>query len=329
VTQVLASLLGGSAVLMATLPFLKAQSPWALGVVYFATWILFFTVEAAFERWFMALGARRTPAEALSLSSLSTAIIQAAVIAGPLLMAVVKRFNQNPVLPFVLIALVLVYGAWVAFLSPRAAGQSAPKPAVAAAGAAPASPQGASKLLSIAALASIWPAIAVFNMVIPILAKRYLAHGIDSAAWLEMVFGGAMAVVGFGLPALKRRYPALGFRRLVVVCGALGLALFALGYRAELLVMAGATLLGLAYGFARIEVRATLAKLYPAAVAGGVVATANAVSAPLVVLAVLLAYVDFQGRGAGGAPIVALPVVFAASLVLLMLAARQQPTREA
>jgi hypothetical protein len=315
-TKVLAAFLALAAAFVASLPYLKPLSPWLLGGVYFVTWIFFFVLEAGFERWFMTLAAAGGPDVAQRLSSVSTGVIQVSVICGPLVIAFVKSLPVAPAVPFFVIALALAAGAAVS-------GAARPEPAAAKAAAkAGARPRGA--WLSVVALASIWPTIAIFNMVVPIIAKRYLARGIDSAAWLEFAFGGSMAVIGFTLVALRRRFGARRIAQVLAVAATIGCLAFALGFRVEAIILAATCLIGVCYGFARIEVRAALSRRYAAADAATIIASANALSAPLVVGAVLVAYAEFSLRAGESARVSwTLPIAFAVSIALLSLAARE------
>lgn len=310
-----------SAVLVATLPFLRPMSPWALGSAYFVTWILFFVLEAALERWFMGLAAKGSREDATRLSSLSTAIIQVSVICGPLFIASVKSLTAGVSLPFFMISLFLGCGAVVAALAPADAIEP-----VKAKGEAVA-PPAEGKWLSIVALASIWPAIAIFNMVIPIIAKNYLASGLDGAAWLEFVFGGAMAVTGFGLAALKRRFPGLDLAMVALPLAALGLGLFAVGFQSEALALTATGIIGICYGFMRIEIRAALAMRYSAVTAGSIVASANALSAPFVLIAVMIGYREYTTMSDAAAYNLTLPAIFGLSMLLLHAGARARLSR--
>ena len=114
---VLSMLFAISAALTSLLLPLKSYSAIALGIVYFTLWVLFFVIEAALEHWFIALAAKEDLNGAKKLSSISTAVIQVSVIAGPLLVALIKEFNSSAFAPFGMIALILGYGSFSSLVS--------------------------------------------------------------------------------------------------------------------------------------------------------------------------------------------------------------------
>ena len=113
-------------------------------------------------------------------------------------------------------------------------------------------------------------------------------------------------------------------KRIVLAVMIASIALFATTFMNEVFILISSIALGLVYGYARIEIRASLARNYSATEASSIVATANAFSSILVVLAVLVTYLEYSLKVLtenNSILSVSFPLVFLISATLLIIAA--------
>ncbi len=152
-------------------------------------------------------------------------------------------------------------------------------------------PKNLNQIKLILSFALIWPTVATFNMMVPILVKSFLNETIFAAVILEIALALGTGCIGFLMSKTKLDF--LTLQRSIVL-----LFLFVLIFITEtknFTILSIATFaIGLFYGHLRILSRTYLAKKFKSESAGHIISTSNAISAPFVVIYLTIGYLEFN-----------------------------------
>lgn len=297
------SLLLAALLMVVETHFILIKSHWVFGV-NFILWIFIFMAEVSCEKWYVSLSQGMALVDVRRLSGVSTSVAQVGVILGPVLVAIAKHFDHA--LIYWIITLALFCAAIVPLTLVLKAKAIQIKPTVKADEERDCSKRG--RAAYVFAFALIWPTLVIFNISAPVLAKLQY-HTIGVAAMMEVFIGLATALAGFLHPTLTRL--CTHKQRLAVVF--IGLALSSItiySLPAKLAVVLLCTfLIGLTFGYLRVELRTFLSRRYSPKVAGEIVVSANSWSAPLVLLYCLGFYFN-ASMGASKVVMFAFPLSF-------------------
>ncbi|MEQ1665673.1 MAG: hypothetical protein ABL927_09890, partial [Bdellovibrionales bacterium] len=258
--------------------------------------------------WFFTLAVNKTQEEVRRLSAVSMVAVQVSVVLGPIGVVGLKPFGN--LAPYFLIFFLFVAVGVLSLTAkkiPLESKSSLVDP-----------PSTFNKILFTLAFSFIWPAIAVFNMVIPIVAK-ITYNSLNVAAIFEFMLGGSTILAGILMPVIVRGF---GHRVLLIASGILSLisaTVFCFFNHNVYFGVVSIAALGFSFGVMRIEGRAALSKAFPSAEASKIIATANALSAPLVVTALFFAFKEYEHISEmSNSNSIALPIVFVVSTALFL-----------
>lgn len=146
------------------------------------------------------------------------------------------------------------------------------------------------------AISLIWPTLAVFNITAPIIAQSKF-HSINVAAVMEFLIGAATAIIGF-CHIVTTRYLNHVSRILCVFLILLISTLLIYLYPDYLIIIFTSTfIIGITFGYLRIELRAFLAKNFTPEQASEIVSKGNSWSGPLVLIYCLAYYFNSRSNG--------------------------------
>lgn len=246
-------------------------------VVHFILWTIIFLIEVSLERWFVLAAKGLKTDEIKKLSGLSMTTIQLAIVIGPVIVALVKGINAQA--PYVIISLLFIFGAFISKIQSSHNSNSV---------------QSVENLKTktsyLFAFALIWPTLSVFNMIVPIMAKFGVGQSINVAAAFEVAVALGSATAGY-LVSNKffKLDKKMGF--VLVLATSILITLF---YKDVLIAFILIFLLGIGYGLLRVLARQQLGVLFSPLEAGKLIATANALSSPFVVLFLALSYFEYH-----------------------------------
>ncbi|MFJ7792629.1 MFS transporter [Pseudomonas sp. NPDC096950] len=248
-------------------------------------WLIFMLLEASLDMWFTQVQRGMDAATVRRISGATTATSQAALMIGPLLAAGLMPiltgmgFSILLCVSFLLVAAVCYTRNGSAVIEVRE-------------GSAPVAPAKLPLTLFIP-MVLIWPILGAFNFMLPV----YVAsHGwaLFELGVLDAVFGMGMALIGVLIILANT-----GRNLLVFLSGLIALAVAAAlvwFLVPDTLVLKALSLLilGMAFGGARVHIRAAIAYRYSEAAVGLCVSRANALATPvlLLVLSLQLALID-------------------------------------
>jgi MFS family permease len=254
-------------------------------IVNLFVWLIFMLLEASLDMWFTQVQRGMDEATVRRISGATTATSQAALMIGPLLAAGLMpiltgmRFSILLCISFLLVAAVC-HTRNGSTMTEALGGSTAVTPAKL-------------PLTLFIPMVLIWPILGAFNFMLPV----YVAnHGwaLFELGVMDAVFGMGMALIGL-LIILGNT----GRNLLIFLSGLISLAVAsALVWLLvpDTLVLKALSLLilGMAFGGARVHIRAAIAYRYSEAVVGLCVSKANALATPvlLLILSLQLALID-------------------------------------
>jgi hypothetical protein len=252
-------------------------SIYVFSIFHFILWILIFLVEVSFERWFVRIS-KTLEAEAVSkLSAVSMGLIQLGIIVGPVVIGISKKIDVT--IPYVLTAILFIICAiYSRSAKPVSISESSVKIV---------NPH---ELLITTAFALVWPTIATFNMAVPLAVKLLNSTDINLAMLIEVALAVGSSMIGFVMSRLKSPFNTTVIF-LGIVISAFAFTIFSFSIE---LICLSSFFLGLFYGSMRISARAVFARLVEPKDAGTLMARANAFSAPIVILYLFCAYLEYS-----------------------------------
>ncbi len=247
-------------------------------------WLVFMLLEASLDMWFTQVQRGMDEASVRRISGATTATGQAALMIGPLLAA-----GLMPILPgmgffiflgagFLLVSAICYIRQGLSVVAQEASETVAPAKL---------------PLTLFVPMVLIWPILGAFNFMLPVYVS---SHGwaLFELGVLDAVFGMGMALVGV-LIILSNT----GRNLSVFLSGLIGLAIISAAVWfmvPDTLVLKALSLLilGMAFGGARVHIRAAIAYRYSEAAVGACVSRANALATPvlLLILSLQLALIE-------------------------------------
>lgn len=288
-------------------------------LVNFALWICIFLIEIIFEKWFVALSQNFKINEVRRLSGISTTVGQIGLIIGPLLMILLKQFSYS--IPYFLCMLFLLAPGIVPFYLKLSSENTVNDDSHCKNTKSP-------SIIYTLAFSLIWPTIAIFNITAPILAKNQF-NSINVAGFMEFVIGSAMAIVGIYHVATIRymnQFKRIGLCFFMLASSTILIFLFPFSLRT---ILFSTFIIGITFGYLRIELRAFLAHKFSSEDAGKIIARANSWSGPLVLIYCVAYYFDSGLRGSEQISIIfPLSFIIASSIICLLLISDSKLTTE-
>jgi len=281
------SLIGSSLIVIAELLFISSGSDKIIifGAIHFTLWTLIFLIETFLERWFVNISGELSYEETSKLSGLSMALIQVGIILGPIAIWATKLYSEKA--PYLFTSCILAISAIPALLDKNKLSSIANT----SNNNLSSNENKNNGNLFILSFALVWPTVATFNMVIPLLIRNSFKQSISSAVALEVCLAAGSACIGFIASAYKKNIIIPLYSILGILLSTIAL----IGFTSSLTVLAISIFcIGLFYGSLRISARAALAKNFSGHYAGHIIATSNGLSAPLVVLYLLTCYYEYS-----------------------------------
>jgi hypothetical protein len=281
--------------LIITEHFLKEINLIGTFIVHFILWIFIFIIEVACEKWYVVLSQNHELTSIRKLSGISTSIGQLGIIFGPILIILSKEHSQA--LPYWIILVNFIIAcafSLSALFNPNTKAILSDKPL-----AITQIQTNNRRFWYVLGLALIWPTLTIFNLSIPVLAKTEY-NSINVAGFLEILLAMATVIAGLIHPYITR---AIVFhKRTLLIFVTLFIATSATYiYNSNfILVSLGIFLLGLTFGYLRVELRAYLSQHFEPKAAGEIVAAANSWGGLLVIIYAGLFYVCTQIQNKSG-----------------------------
>ena len=276
------------------------KSP-ALFLVNFLLWIGIFLIEVILEKWFVDLSSYFSLDEARRLSGISTTAGQVGLVLGPLLMIIMKKYSFS--LPY-LFCMLSFFIPWVVLIVFKKFPQMD----------IPVEKKQYSKrnpsIMYTMALSLIWPTIAIFNIAAPMIAKNQF-DSINVVGVMEFLISSSMALIGFF--HITTMSHMNHFKRIIMVLFMLfsSSILIYLYSNSLMTIFISTFVIGLSFGYLRIELRAFLSQKFSSEEAGEIIARANTWSGILVLVYCLLYYLESLFRNSHG-----ISIVFPLSFIL-------------
>lgn len=271
-----------SAILILCEYFLVRHNLLIFFCIHFILWIFIFIIEVSCEKWYVSLAQNLELANTRKLSGVSTGIAQIGVILGPVLVILAR--SEDKVLPYILICIsfliALMFCLWALwksneFLTPENSNVFSTSTT--------ASENKGDIFWYVLAFALIWPTLVIFNISIPVLAYSGVYKTINVAGLLEVLIGFGTATAGFTHHYLVKIYTKRT-RNFSVVFLLFISTIVSYSMRSYLLLIAiSIFLLGLTFGYLRVELRTQLSIKFNPKQAGELIAKANSWSGPLVI----------------------------------------------
>lgn len=258
--------------------------------IHFILWIFIFLIETFLERWFVKISEDLKDVEIRNLSGFSMGLIQIGVISGPVLVWLTKYISFSA--PYISTSILLVLSSIPGVVLFRKHRNLLSFSKISSTNSIPIAIEYQGKqLIFVLAFALIWPTVATFNMVVPLLVKTYLRDTISAAVILEAALALGTASVGILLSRFQLAY--LNSKKSFI--GLFGsIILLIINLNNFVILSLSIFLIGFFYGHLRILSRTKLAKENSSLIAGKIIAASNALSAPLVIIYLLFSYLEFN-----------------------------------
>ncbi|AMO76029.1 MFS transporter [Pseudomonas citronellolis] len=274
--QMSARFLGGLAVL-GVIAGLSRYQTIALLLTNLIVWLLFLLLEASLDMWFTQVLRGLPEALVQRVSGATTASSQAALMIGPLLAAVLTPLLGNLGFAVLLAAIFLL----VAAICYQAGGGADAPPAKVRQASTPALP-----LSLFIPLLLVWPTLGAFNFMLPVFVTQqgwdlFQLGVLDAAFGLGMALVGLLIITGASGPRL---FAFLALLLLLSAASALAWLILPSQLAAKSLCL---VVLGVAFGGARVHIRAAIAHRLEEAEVGQAVSRANALATPALLLILL------------------------------------------
>lgn len=249
----------------------------ALLVINLLVWLLFLLLEASLDMWFTQVQRGLAPAQVQRVSGATTASSQAALMIGPLLAAGLTPLLGDLGFAMVLAAILMAVGVIC---------HSAGQPPTTSDDTVNDTTAKELPLALLIPMLLVWPTLGAFNFMLPV--------NVTEQGWtllelgiLDASFGLGMALIGVLVTVGVSGSRLFAFLSGLLAFSAAAASAWLLLPQDLLFRCACLGLLGVAFGGARIQIRAAIAQRLDEAAVGCSVSRANALGTP-VLLAVLL-----------------------------------------
>ncbi|QPN48001.1 hypothetical protein I5S86_11275 [Priestia aryabhattai] len=250
----------------------------ALLVTNLFVWLLFLLLEASLDMWFTQVQRGLAPAQVQRLSGATTASSQAALMIGPLLAAGLTPLLGNLGFSMILTAIFLVVAAIC---------HSAGQPPITSNDTGSDTKAQELPLALFIPMLLVWPTLGAFNFMLPV---NVMVQGwsLLELGILDASFGLGMALIGVLVIAGVSGSRLLAFLSGLLTLSAAAASAWLLLPQDLLFRCACLGLLGMAFGGARIQIRAAIAQRLDEAAVGRSVSRANALGTPVLLVVLLI-----------------------------------------
>lgn len=247
-------------------------------------WLIFMLLEASLDMWFTQVQRGMNEATVRRISGATTATSQAALMIGPLLAA-----GLMPILTGMGFSILLC----TSFLLVAAVCYTRNGLSVAAQEASEAVPPTKLPLTLFVPMVLIWPILGAFNFMLPVYVS---SHGwaLFELGVLDAVFGMGMALIGVLIILSDTGRNVLVFLSGLIALAVISTSVWLLVPDTLVLKALSLLILGMAFGGARVHIRAAIAYRYSEAAVGLCVSRATALATPalLLILSLQLAMIE-------------------------------------
>jgi hypothetical protein len=247
-------------------------------IINLLVWLIFLLLEASLDMWFTQLQRHLPESQVRRLSGATTAGSQTALMVGPLLAAMLEPLLGNLALAALLAAVFLLV-SWCCNQSSgdlivlkhnakNKIGQKLP-------------------LMLLIPMVLVWPTLGAFNFMLPI----YVTHQgwtMLELGMLDACFGLGMAAAGIMVTAGFTGTRLFGFLLVLLAVSTGATITWLIIPQTFLLSCLCLTLLGLAFGGARIQIRCTIAQCFDEVSVGQHISRANAFGTPVLLLVLMV-----------------------------------------
>lgn len=247
-------------------------------------WLIFMLLEASLDMWFTQVQRGMDEATVRRISGATTATSQAALMIGPLLAAGLMPiltgmgFSILLCISFLLVAAVCYTRNGLSVTAQEASETVAPAKL---------------PLTLFVPMVLIWPILGAFNFMLPVYVS---SHGwaLFELGVLDAVFGMGMALIGVLIILGNTGRNLLVFLSGLIALAVISTSVWYLVPDTLVLKALSLLILGMAFGGARVHIRAAIAYRYSEAAVGLCVSRANALATPvlLLILSLQLAMIE-------------------------------------
>lgn len=244
-------------------------------ITHFILWIFIFIIEVACEKWYVFLSQNHKLQSIRRFSGLSTSLGQLGLILGPVLIILSKKHSSG--LPYWFMLVSFFIASLFAFLNTKI------KTVILDERATSLNISDNRKLRYIIGFALIWPTLTIFNLSIPVLAKKEY-HSINVAGFLEILLALATVIAGLIHPYITKTI--VFQKRTLIIFLTLFIATLSIYINNSNIIHLALSifLLGLTFGYLRIELRAYLSQCFEPRIAGEIISSANSLGGLLVII---------------------------------------------
>ncbi|PWB37575.1 hypothetical protein DCO47_03420 [Pseudomonas sp. NDM] len=241
-------------------------------------WLMVMSLEASLDMWFTQLQRGMNEVSVRRISGATTATSQAALMIGPLLAA-----GLMPILSGIGFALVLSGGFLLVagICHTRDSVPTVIEPASTRAVPAPL------PLTLFVPMLLIWPILGAFNFMLPVYVSNH-GWSLLELGVLDAVFGLGMALIGVLVIVANTGRNLLAYLFALIALALIATAMWVLMPDTLVLKALSLLILGMAFGGARVHIRAAIACRYSEAAVGLYVSKANALATPVLFLILTL-----------------------------------------
>jgi hypothetical protein len=247
-------------------------------------WLIFMLLEASLDMWFTQVQRGMEEAMVRRISGATTATSQAALMIGPLLAAGLMPiltgmgFSILLCISFLLVAAVCYTRTGLSVLAQESSATVAPAKL---------------PLTLFIPMVLIWPILGAFNFMLPVYVASH-DWALFELGVLDAVFGMGMALIGVLIILGNTGRNLLVFLSGLIALAVISTVVWFLVPDTLVLKSLSLLILGMAFGGARVHIRAAIAYRYSEAAVGLCVSRANALATPvlLLILSLQLAMIE-------------------------------------
>jgi hypothetical protein len=247
-------------------------------------WLIFMLLEASLDMWFTQVQRGMEEAMVRRISGATTATSQAALMIGPLLAAGLMPiltgmgFSILLCISFLLVAAVCYTRTGLSVLAQESSATVAPAKL---------------PLTLFIPMVLIWPILGAFNFMLPVYVASH-DWALFELGVLDAVFGMGMALIGVLIILGNTGRNLLVFLSGLIALAVISTVVWFLVPDTLVLKSLSLLILGMAFGGARVHIRAAIAYRYSEAAVGLCVSRANALATPvlLLILSLQLALIE-------------------------------------
>jgi hypothetical protein len=247
-------------------------------------WLIFMLLEASLDMWFTQVQRGMDEATVRRISGATTATSQAALMIGPLLAA-----GLMPILTSMGFATVL----GISFLLVAVVCHTRDSQSVMVEESSATVVQVQLPLALFVPMVLIWPILGAFNFMLPVYVS---SHGwaLFELGVLDAVFGMGMALIGVLIILGNTGRNLLVFLSGLIALAVISMSIWFLVPDTLVLKALSLLILGMAFGGARVHIRAAIAYRYSEAAVGLSVSRANALATPVLLIILSLQLVMIE-----------------------------------